>query len=94
MLGHDTCTAGPETCVMAKGEGSANRWRGALYGMTNRAGWTGPDPNNNKGMWALWDSFDIVSASMYGYWNASAPVRVADGACVRLSHSSLVVIRR
>ena len=32
-----------------------------------------------QGMWALWDDFGIVSAAMYGYWNASAPVRVADG---------------
>ena len=79
MLGSDHCAPGPETCMMAKGEGSANKWRGALYGMTNRAGWTGHDPNNNKGMWGLWDEFDIVSASLYGYWNATGPVRVADG---------------
>ena len=33
---------------MQKGEAGANRWRGMLYGMTNRAGWTGHDPNNNR----------------------------------------------
>jgi hypothetical protein len=32
------------------GEGCANKWRGMLYGMTNRAGWNGHDPNNNKGI--------------------------------------------
>ena len=48
MLGKDSCTAGPEPCVMQKGEAGANRWRGMLYGMTNRAGWTGHDPNNNR----------------------------------------------
>ena len=29
--------------------------------------------------WALWDEFQIVEASMYGYWNASAPIKIADG---------------
>ena len=33
------------------GESCANRWRGMLYGMTNRAGWTGHDPNNNAGVY-------------------------------------------
>ena len=31
------------------------------------------------GRWALWDEFQIVEASMYGYWNASAPIKIADG---------------
>jgi len=53
MLGRDSCTAGPEPCVMHEGcgESCANRWRGMLYGMTNRAGWTGHDPNNNAGVY-------------------------------------------
>jgi hypothetical protein len=37
MLGRDSCTAGPAPCVMQKGEAGANRWRGLLYAMTNRA---------------------------------------------------------
>ena len=46
--------------------------------MTNRAGWTGVDPNNNAGVWKLWDEFHIAEADMYGYWNSSAPVKIAD----------------
>ena len=80
MLGRDSCTAGPEPCVMHQGcgESCANRWRGMLYGMTNRAGWTGADPNNNAGVWKLWDEFGIAEADMYGYWNRSAPVQIAN----------------
>ena len=61
---------------MQKGEAGANRWRGMLYGMTNRAGWTGHDPNNNRGVWELWDDFEIASATMFGYWHAQPPVQV------------------
>lgn len=49
-----------------------------LYGMTNRAGWTGEDPNNNAGVWGLWDLFKITHADLYGYWNSSAPVKIAN----------------
>ena len=76
MLGSDSCTAGPEPCVMQKGEAGANRWRGMLYGMTNRAGWTGHDPNNNRGVWELWDDFGIAKATMFGYWHVGPPVQV------------------
>ena len=40
-----------------------------LFGMSNRAGWTGQDPNDNAGLWALWDRFGIEDATMYGWWN-------------------------
>jgi hypothetical protein len=86
MLGRDSCTAGPAPCVMQKGEAGANRWRGILYGMTNRAGWTGHDPNNNRGVWRLWDEFDIVSAAMYGYWHAAPPVQVVGQLAATAAH--------
>ena len=67
---------------MQKGEAGANRWRGMLYGMTNRAGWTGHDPNNNKGVWQLWDEFDIAAASLFGYWHADPPVKITGSVAV------------
>ena len=45
------------------GESCANKWRGMLFGMTNRAGWNGHDPNGNKELWQLWDAFGIERAS-------------------------------
>jgi hypothetical protein len=48
--------------------------------------------------WALWDDFDVVSAEMYGYWNASAPIKIADGkevfatTWVRHGHGALIAI--
>lgn len=60
------------------GEDCANKWRGMLFGMTNRAGWHGFDPNSNSELWRLWDDFKIEAATMYGWWNASNPVRIID----------------
>lgn len=92
MLGRDSCTAGPEPCTMDPGCGEtcANRWRGMLYGMTNRAGWTGHDPNNNAGIWRLWDEFQISDAEMYGYWNSSAPVKITRGRDIQILATSWV----
>ena len=56
------------------GESCANKWRGMLFGMTNRAGWNGRDPNDNQHLWRLWDQVGIDSARLYGWWNASSPV--------------------
>ncbi len=46
-----------------------NPWRGMVYGMTNRYGWTTYDifcdPTN---IWKLWDSFGIGESKMVGYW--------------------------
>jgi hypothetical protein len=71
MLGADEKPPTPGTSC---GETCANRWRGMLFGMTNRAGWNGVDPNANRELWQLWDSFGIAEADMYGWWNTSAPV--------------------
>jgi hypothetical protein len=48
-----------------------NRWRGMLYGMTARLGWSG-DP---RPIWKLWDDFGIDKARMIGYWDPSCPVK-------------------
>ena len=52
-------------------QGGGNPWRGMVYGMTNRLGWSG-DP---RPFWKLWDSFGIQDARMIGYWDASCPVK-------------------
>jgi hypothetical protein len=48
-----------------------NPWRGMLYGMTNRLGWSG-DP---RPIWKLWDEFGIRDAQMIGYWDPTCPVK-------------------
>jgi hypothetical protein len=50
-----------------------NPWRGMLFGMTNRLGWSpGSDP---RGLWTLWDSFGIEQADMVGWWVHGTPVK-------------------
>jgi hypothetical protein len=48
-----------------------NRWRGMVYGMTNRLGWCG-DP---RAIWRLWDEFGIDRSRMIGYWDPACPVK-------------------
>jgi hypothetical protein len=52
-------------------QGGGNPWRGMLYGMTQRLGWSG-DP---RPIWALWDSFGMQDADMKGYWDPACPVQ-------------------
>ncbi len=46
-----------------------NPWRGIIYGITTRYGWTTDrvfcDPTN---IWKIWDSFGIADSKMIGYW--------------------------
>lgn len=51
--------------------GGGNPWRGMIYGMTNRLGWSG-DP---RGLWQVWDEFGIAQAQMIGYWDLACPVK-------------------
>jgi hypothetical protein len=52
--------------------GCGNTYRGMVYGMTSRLGWTGCDPS---AMWKLWDAFDIKEAKITGYWDTDNPVK-------------------
>lgn len=54
-------------------QGGGNPWRGMVYGMTNRAGWTGTPPDN---IWKFWDQYDIKDKTMIGYWDPNSPVSV------------------
>jgi len=52
-------------------EGGGNPWRGMVYGITNRAGWTGNSPSE---MWKFWDAHQIKDKLMMGYWEKQFPV--------------------
>lgn len=56
-------------------QGGGNPWRGMIYGMTNRAGWTGAPPDN---IWKFWDQYHIQQKEMIGYWDKNNPVKVND----------------
>ena len=54
-------------------QNDGNPWRGMLFGMTSRLGWSkGSDP---RPLWKLWDSFGIEQAQMIGWWVHDAPVK-------------------
>jgi hypothetical protein len=54
-------------------QNDGNPWRGMLFGMTNRLGWSaGSDP---RGLWKVWDSFGIEQADMVGWWVHDTPVK-------------------
>ncbi len=54
-------------------QNDGNPWRGMLFGMTNRLGWSpGSDP---RGLWKLWDEFGIEQAEMIGWWVHDTPVK-------------------
>ncbi len=52
-------------------EGGGNPWRGMVYGITTRAGWT---PNPPSEIWKFWDSCHIENMNMIGYWEKECPV--------------------
>ena len=52
-------------------EGGGNPWRGMIYGITDRAGWSGTPPDN---IWKFWDQYHIQQKEMIGYWDKNCPV--------------------
>ena len=52
--------------------GGGNPWRGMVYGMTNRLGWT--NVNDPRPLWKLWDIFGMTGSEMIGYWSGRCPV--------------------
>lgn len=56
-------------------QNDGNIWRGMVFGMTNRLGWSpGSDP---RGLWKLWDTFGIGQADMVGWWVHDTPVKTS-----------------
>ncbi|PXV61578.1 hypothetical protein SAMN04487785_103262 [Dyella jiangningensis] len=76
-------------------QNDGNPWRGMLFGMTNRLGWSaGSDP---RGLWKLWDAFGIEQADMIGWWVHDAPVKtnrddVLATSYVRKGNKTLIAI--
>jgi hypothetical protein len=52
-----------------------NKWRGMVYGMTRRLGWSKESP---APIWEVWDEIDMMSADMIGFWVDGCPVRTSD----------------
>jgi hypothetical protein len=48
-----------------------NPWRGMVYGITNRAGWSG-DPTE---IWKFWDEYQISEKRLIGYWDDDCPAK-------------------
>ena len=54
-------------------QGGGNRWRGMVYGMTNREGWDSYPPHF---IWKFWDEYGFASKELLGYWDDRCPVSV------------------
>ena len=52
-------------------QGGGNKWRGMLFGMTQRLGWSG-DPRPE---WKFWDDFGMAGTKLQGWWDSSCPVK-------------------
>jgi len=50
-----------------------NPWRGMIYGMTSRLGWS--EKSDPKPLWEAWDNFGIKGSEMVGYWSENCPVK-------------------
>jgi len=50
-----------------------NPWRGMVYGMTSRLGWSAnSDP---RPLWNLWGELGMQGTEMIGYWSSHCPVK-------------------
>jgi len=54
-------------------QGDGNPWRGMVYGMTSRLGWS--DKSNPGPIWNLWNEAGIKGTEMIGYWSSHCPVK-------------------
>ncbi len=53
-------------------EGGGNPWRGMVYGITNRAGWT---KNSPEYLWRFFDEYNFSEREMIGYWDKKNPIK-------------------
>ncbi|HTE11009.1 MAG TPA: glycoside hydrolase domain-containing protein, partial [Chitinophagaceae bacterium] len=54
-------------------QGDGNPWRGMVYGMTNRLGWS--DKSDPRSIWSLWKELGMQGTEMIGYWSSHCPVK-------------------
>ncbi len=50
-----------------------NQWRGMVYGMTSRLGWS--DKSNPRPLWNVWKELGMQQTEMIGYWSSHCPVK-------------------
>ncbi len=62
-------------------QGGGNPWRGMVYGITNRGGWTKWPPEH---LWKFFDEYHFSEREMIGYWDSSCPVK-CDNPMIRAS---------
>lgn len=56
--------------LMSETLDACNIYRGLIFSMTPRLGWSG----NPVPIWQMWDSFGMENAKMAGYWCDDAPI--------------------
>lgn len=56
-------------------EGGGNPWRGMVFGITTRAGWT---PNSPADLWKFFDQHHFADRNLLGYWDKDCPVKCTD----------------
>ncbi len=56
-------------------EGGGNPWRGMVYGITNRAGWTKYSPEY---LWKFFDEYKFSEREMIGYWEKNCPIHTGN----------------
>jgi len=57
-------------------QGDGNPWRGMVYGMTSRLGWS--DKSNPRPIWNLWSESGMQGTEMIGYWSSHCPVKTGN----------------
>ena len=57
-------------------QGGGNPWRGLVFGMTNRPGWSDYDGTAEE-LWKLWDALEMDGCSFHGWWTLGCPVRTS-----------------
>jgi hypothetical protein len=58
-------------------ERGGHPWRGMVYGLTNRAGWTKNSPEH---LWKFFDEYRFSEKEMIGYWEKDIPVQSGNSA--------------
>lgn len=69
-------TLGTDDCTLQQTahHGCAAFFKGLVFGLTNRCGWNGLDPNHNRAIWKLLDDFGAAHSDMIGWWDAKPVV--------------------
>ncbi len=58
-------------------EGGGNPWKGMVYGITSRGGYT-EEKNSPRHLWKFFDKYDFANREMIGYWEKGCLVKCDD----------------